>query len=365
VANAKTGCRQRECIETGFLSLERNNYFCGKLMVERDFWAEQSYHMGKQRLHNVYLHGWGTICCLKVDPHPLCPNLRVILRSGLAIDCWGREILVAKDCEVELASYDKNGNGSGGKPANLYICISYKECETELVPVFLDECGCAERCAPNRIREDFDIQILTDDDFETGELEEYLCDRMVSAKEVISGPGLVDLDAGWDQFDAGRVDGKITIKTSKGTWESKDIDASNYNSVRALTDEINDPTENGTGVGIEYDQDDDRFILTGEPGDVIVLEQTGKNPLFFELKMTAYHTEYHKTLYPCPICPHRQRIILAVIEGYDQVTADHLNSEHADFRKAAYTIDNFKYRRVVASLGLIDRVIRLLAAKGL
>lgn len=39
-------------------------FFCGKLMFDRDFWAEQLYHIRKQKLHNTYLHGWGTVCCL-------------------------------------------------------------------------------------------------------------------------------------------------------------------------------------------------------------------------------------------------------------------------------------------------------------
>ncbi len=361
MANMKNICEERKCIEKGFSTFERNNYFCGKLMVERDFWAEQLYHIGKQRLHNAYLHGWGVVCGLKVDPHPNCPNLRVVIRPGLAIDCWGREILVTKDYEVELESYKKKGNNNGPKPENLYICLSYKECETEPVPVFLSDCGCAETCEANRIREEFKIEVLT---LTEEELDEYRYFKIMSSKEVISGPKNVNLSNGWDQFDSGKVDGKITIKSSLNA-NSYTIDINTYSSVQVFMDEINDSNKNPTKVKIEYDVKADKFTLLGDPGDVIILEQTGKNPFFFEIKMMAYHTEYNKVLNPCPECPNNSRIILATIEGYDQITEAHLDSSKEEFKTAVYTTNNFHYRKVVPSIEFLDRVAHYLTKKGL
>ena len=80
----------------------RNNYFTGKLLTERDLTAEQRYSSDKLRLHHLALHGWGVICGLKVRSHPYCPNLRVIVEPGLAIDPCGRFIRVLKEVEVEL-----------------------------------------------------------------------------------------------------------------------------------------------------------------------------------------------------------------------------------------------------------------------
>lgn len=364
MTNIKNSCKKRKCIEKGLSSFERNNYFCGKLMVERDFWAEQLYHIGKKRLHNTYLHGWGTVCCLKVDPHPFCPNLRVIVRPGLAIDCWGREILLTQDFEVELESYKKNGNTSNSKPENLYICLSYKECETESVPVFLDDCGCREQCEPNRIREEFEIDVLTEDDFEEGELDEYLHNKIVSGKKVITGPGIVDLTKGWEQFDSGKVDGRITIKTSEKSYTSGEINV--YNNVQKLMKEINDEAKNQTRIKIKYEGTVDRFTLEhDEKDEVIILEQTGKNPFFFEIKMAAYHTEYHKILNPCPEFSNNPRIILATIEGYGQINGTHLDSTYENFKTAAYTINNFQYRKVVPQIEFIDRVMHYMVKKGL
>ena len=351
------------CIEGRKSSFERNNYFCGKLMVERDFWAEQHYHMGKQMLHNAYLHGWGTVCCLKVDPHPNCPNLKVLVRSGMAIDCYGREILVGGDVQVDLESYKKNGNGSA-KPKELYICLSYNECETEPVTVFLDDCGCREECKANRIKETYKIDVLTVDDFAKEDLPANLYSVIVSGEKVISGSGKVDLSKGWEQFDSGKVDGDITIRTSKKSFTLKEIEKKN--TVQKLIDEINNTTNNKTKVEIKYDDTTDKFILACSDNDeVIILEQTGKNPLFPEFKIPAYHSEYKKVMNPCPKCPDNTKIILATIENYDKVEGNYLDPNHADFKKAAYTINNFIYRKTAPNMSFIDRVIHYLVKKGL
>ena len=58
------------CVECESPQLARNNFFTGKLLVERDFTDEQRFFLGKERRHNQRLHGWGTVCGLKVEPHP-------------------------------------------------------------------------------------------------------------------------------------------------------------------------------------------------------------------------------------------------------------------------------------------------------
>jgi hypothetical protein len=80
----------------------RNNYFTGKLLTERDLTAEQRYAMDKLRLHHMVLHGWGVICGLRVRSHRYCPDRRVIVEPGLAVDSCGRFIRVLKEIEVEL-----------------------------------------------------------------------------------------------------------------------------------------------------------------------------------------------------------------------------------------------------------------------
>ncbi len=101
VQNQQTsqGCKVIPCDIPAFC---RNNYFTGKLLTERDLTAEQRYLIDKLRLHHLSLHGWGVICGLKVRSHPYCPELKVIVEPGLAIDPCGRFIRILKEVEVEL-----------------------------------------------------------------------------------------------------------------------------------------------------------------------------------------------------------------------------------------------------------------------
>ena len=325
-------------------------------MVERDFWADQLYFLRKQRIHNSYLHGWGVVCGLKVNPHPICPNLKVVVEPGLAIDCWGREIFIPKPYEVLLESYKKNGTDNNQpKPKNLYIYLSYKECKTEPVPLFIDECGCNEQFGLNRIHEEFKIELNSPLDVEP---DEFSYSKIVSSQEVSSKVKNIDLNSDWSQFDSGTVDGTITIKDSGNSYtSSKTIDQ--YANVQELMDEINTLS----WVSINYD-DDNKFTLELATRDVLVLEQTGINPFFYEIKMPAYHTEYQKLLVPCSNCFDNSKIIIATIEGYDQIGDAQLDSSNPAFKSAAYKINNFEFRKTVPNIGFIDEVIHYLAKKG-
>lgn len=236
--DVKNDCRERECLECEIPALERNNYFCGKLMVERDFWCDQHYHMGKQRRHNSLAHGWGTLCGLKVVEHPKeeCQDKYVLLKPGVALDCCGREIQVRQEeyiklplkenkeevlerrtnesierlkkrtsSTVKVADINKIKTGfrkdleaikvgpvnldavakkmsasakkivpdmySGrfesdirewlSKELTLCIAIRYRECFTEEVPSLFDECGCDDKCEPNRIRETYEVRLFS------------------------------------------------------------------------------------------------------------------------------------------------------------------------------------------------------------
>ena len=96
------GVRKRKCLSCELGVFCRNHYYRGKLLTEHDFQDEQQYLINKHRLHNVALHGWGIVCGLRVKPHPHCPELRVIVEQGYAIDGCGREIRVLKEVQVEL-----------------------------------------------------------------------------------------------------------------------------------------------------------------------------------------------------------------------------------------------------------------------
>jgi DNA-binding beta-propeller fold protein YncE len=159
------------CVECDIPQLARNNYFTGKLLVERDFTDEQRYLLGKLRRHNQRLHGWGAVCGLKVIPHPTCPDRYVIIEPGTAIDCCGREILVAAEeyfgFEAQFLANWRKQKGPNAQPPtdahNIQICVSYKECGTEDIPALFDDCSCdATSCQPNRILESYSFDVLID-----------------------------------------------------------------------------------------------------------------------------------------------------------------------------------------------------------
>ena len=97
-------------IEHGFEApyFERLNYFYGQMLGVDDFCTEQSYFREKMKLHNRCLHGYGTVCGLRVlvpEPTPGCETHRekpwVYIEPGLALDAEGNELIV-RECETSL-----------------------------------------------------------------------------------------------------------------------------------------------------------------------------------------------------------------------------------------------------------------------
>ena len=156
------------CPACDFGPFTRNAYWTGKLMLARDFVDEQRYVIEKLRHHNQQLHGWGVVCGLKVVSHlnPACRDRFVCVEPGTAVDCCGHDIIVReKDCldlfadPAVKALREKNDTN----PHTLQICIKYRECESEPIPVLYDECGCDDnKCAPNRVLESYELHVLVD-----------------------------------------------------------------------------------------------------------------------------------------------------------------------------------------------------------
>jgi hypothetical protein len=189
--------RQRDCLPCDIPPFCRNNYYTGKLLTERDLTAEQRYLIDKLRLHHLALHGWGIICGLRVKPHPYCPDKKVILEPGMAIDGCGREIWVRHEVEICLPKplqsppveeapcppeptwpqpseqgtpYHQGPPDAQQDPSetcppvtcepreSFYICVRYAECETEFGPAPFDECVCdGNPEKPSRICEGYKI----------------------------------------------------------------------------------------------------------------------------------------------------------------------------------------------------------------
>jgi len=168
MVHSHNGVTQLPCPACNYGPFTRNNYFTGKLLVERDFTDETHFHMEKMRHHEQLLHGSGVVCGLKVKPHPneACRDRFVCVEPGSAVDCCGHDIIVAEEECIDITRFPeikalKSNNDNDAH--TLQICARFRECPTEDIPVLYDDCGCDDtRCAPNRILESYEIGIILD-----------------------------------------------------------------------------------------------------------------------------------------------------------------------------------------------------------
>ncbi|HKF62212.1 MAG TPA: hypothetical protein VKB42_12675, partial [Dongiaceae bacterium] len=174
MADGNMGIVKGHCPECEIPQLGRNTFFPGKIMEARDFLDEQRYFLGKDRRHVQLLHGWGTVCGLKVHEHktPACQTQYVVIAPGAAVDCCGREILVRHEEVFDFRTavlklwQEKNGKDAVLDPKishRLEIVLRYAECPAEEVPAIFEGCGTGDAdCLPNRIVEGYDFGVLLD-----------------------------------------------------------------------------------------------------------------------------------------------------------------------------------------------------------
>ncbi|HKP29501.1 MAG TPA: hypothetical protein VJU15_08855, partial [Gemmatimonadales bacterium] len=138
----------------------RNRYYFGKLLDAWHLELEQVYGNRKRWLVNRLSLGTGVLCGLDVKAS--ADNSQVRVAPGVAIDGWGREIIVEKDSPgVDPKQPTDDCGREVGPPARgrgrvtLWIC--YHECEAEPSPVLVSEC---ERdCENGLIRERYRLRI--------------------------------------------------------------------------------------------------------------------------------------------------------------------------------------------------------------
>jgi hypothetical protein len=117
-------------------------------LTAEDLAAEQDYHVGRARRHNVMCHAAGVVEGLEVT----CVGRaqRVQVTAGLALDCMGREICVPEAASVAL------GRNQGDR---LFVLLGYAERGVDFVPVVdpTGEGGTAS--APSRMEETFTLSL--------------------------------------------------------------------------------------------------------------------------------------------------------------------------------------------------------------
>jgi hypothetical protein len=132
----------------GEVTSQRVRYFTGRHLTAADFRMEQEYHRSHRYLHNRVLHGWGIACGLWVVEHPneACRTDHVAVKSGIAIDCCGREIVICQAVASPPVPWDRRPQAEPGNATLplLLLCLTYQEQPSEKVPVIFDSGSCTD-----------------------------------------------------------------------------------------------------------------------------------------------------------------------------------------------------------------------------
>jgi len=138
----------------------RNHFFYGKMMGIAQFEREQRYGMGQRWLMNRLTLGTGILCGLGVQV--ISDGRRLCISPGVAVDPWGREIVVARSVEYDpFAAAEGCGcsEQQAISQAGVYtLCLSYRECTTDQQPVsYSDDCPGQPECQPDTTIETFSL----------------------------------------------------------------------------------------------------------------------------------------------------------------------------------------------------------------
>lgn len=132
------------------LPFERNRYYVGKLLTSADFQVEQVYSNQKRRFLNELMFGSGIVCGLGVYS---LDDLSIMVESGVAVDGWGREIVVENSVMKKLSAIE----GFDGLQTNsAVLCLRYEE--EQVHPVYAIATGAqGESYEYNRVREGYSL----------------------------------------------------------------------------------------------------------------------------------------------------------------------------------------------------------------
>lgn len=167
-----------------FSTPARNHYYYGKLLDVFHFELETEYMNAKRQLLNRVLVGWGVACGL--DVVPVNDGTAIVVTPGLAIDRWGREIIVPTESHpVQLPdpgsrhhdgnrqhrykgdderqeSPDQNGDKDDHPDhdeAEYHLVICYHECLSGSSPVLAGDCDDGTWCMPGTLEERYRLEI--------------------------------------------------------------------------------------------------------------------------------------------------------------------------------------------------------------
>jgi hypothetical protein len=114
----------------------RNRYFDGRILTARDLEREQAYGRGADAQLARLVLGGGVVCGLAVTAASEGGQQGVRVGAGLALDPWGRRIVVPDDVElIPLVPVDRGEEPSSpGARSQLTVWLRQQTREAEIVP---------------------------------------------------------------------------------------------------------------------------------------------------------------------------------------------------------------------------------------
>jgi hypothetical protein len=146
----------------GAPATDRNHWFPYKYISADDLTAEQEYLISRHRAHNRLLHGCGVLCGLRVTRHgrPECAPRWLVVGAGIALDAFGRELILEHETAVELPT----AADAGG---HFVIGLRYREQRIDEVPILYADPGSGLPYSnANRIREGVEIVAEPESEFD-------------------------------------------------------------------------------------------------------------------------------------------------------------------------------------------------------
>ena len=181
---------------------KRVRYTEGMVLGFDEFLQEELYLLEKHRLHNRSLHGYGTVCGLKVSAEPKNSDAEIKVSPGIAVDPQGHEVRVP---EAQCASINTwlNDNRDElidllGSPVvapfsiSAFLSLCYRECETDYAPIPSGPCLSLDRTqAPTRIADDYALTLSLEPPQQVEEQELLaLLDLLGNIEIIDAGGGL-------------------------------------------------------------------------------------------------------------------------------------------------------------------------------
>lgn len=123
----------------------RNRYFYGKLIDAPHLALEQDYVRGSDaQLANLVL-GAGVLCGLNVTAVASGSEVGVRVSAGVALDGWGRRIVVPDDVDIVPLKVTNDGGEPSGLdmpvPPQLVVKLRYRAYQAELMSVLAADTG--------------------------------------------------------------------------------------------------------------------------------------------------------------------------------------------------------------------------------